>query len=511
MEDLLIKKWKACNFTDTIYWELTDGPGDTGRYGVKKCSVVNAARNPPNPDDCPPLKTLLEEEALIAARHCKALKVFRSNVVKCEDATRKWERKYILCESYYEEYEDQAEQCLKQEEWTRVRLCTSFGIEYQEKCRAYDNFRALERQIKNVTNATHLADTYSEPDRKAEWTAVAKVECMLRSYAEQPTPGFDKTSWAKCQDDGKYPHIMNYWVVIINGLMTAENFNCQEKHIKFYQKYIDRKRSSKAGEERFVSLADLYTDYDWGTNANEAFLMKLFAVEKDEEKTPFMFCNATYYGSDFTGPTGEKFKDKVVVNDNVQFKIGKCDNAYVNADNSAKFNTTKCSTTKCRDWTASVRQLECDQLQEKGAAVDIFIGSDPHGGANKRCVNAPAKKFGCARNAGHPNIRINTDFVHAPDKFNIYHANGQVCAVREDNTKNNGWGMKLKIRCYEGAIEVDSQADTRRVCVHGHWNKDLVVKCREYWQPDAHDVDGWMNTTRGAEPVGGERAAPNTY
>lgn len=142
LEKLLEIKWKACNFTDTMSWELS-----SGQYLNKTCSVKDAARNPPNADDCAPLKSLMDEEEKIAKKLCKGLKSFRKSVVACEKATRAWEKQYILCESLYESFEDQTEQCLKQEEWTRVRLCTSFGIEYQEKCKAYDDFIALKLQI----------------------------------------------------------------------------------------------------------------------------------------------------------------------------------------------------------------------------------------------------------------------------------------------------------------------------------------------------------------------------
>jgi len=85
---------------------------------------------------------------------------------------------------------------------------------------------------------------------------------------------------------------------------------------------------------------------------------------------------------------------------------------------------------------------------EENRPIDIHIGGDKHGGANKKCVKK-VPNLSCKTNAGDPKIRINTDHVNHPDTFIITVEGDNVCAKRTDNTKVNGWGMNLKIRCSE--------------------------------------------------------------
>jgi len=75
--------------------------------------------------------------------------------------------------------------------------------------------------------------------------------------------------------------------------------------------------------------------------------------------------------------------------------------------------------------------------------IELAIGSS---GSNTRCVSDPG--LVCPSDAGHPGKRLNTDFSHAPDRFDITSGSGKICARRLDT--GGGWGMNLKIGCTAG-------------------------------------------------------------
>lgn len=75
-------------------------------------------------------------------------------------------------------------------------------------------------------------------------------------------------------------------------------------------------------------------------------------------------------------------------------------------------------------------------------AKKITIG---RGNGRKKCVSY--KDMVCPRNAGDRGIRVNTDHIHAGDRFAITtdKKNKRICAYRLD--RPHGWGMNLQIMC----------------------------------------------------------------
>jgi len=78
-----------------------------------------------------------------------------------------------------------------------------------------------------------------------------------------------------------------------------------------------------------------------------------------------------------------------------------------------------------------------------GGVIEVTIGRSS---SNTRCVSDPG--LVCPSDAGHPGKRLNTDFSHASDRFDITTGSGSICARRLDT--GGGWGMNLKIGCTAG-------------------------------------------------------------
>jgi len=96
---------------------------------------------------------------------------------------------------------------------------------------------------------------------------------------------------------------------------------------------------------------------------------------------------------------------------------------------------------------AFVAQMEgaqeaISEEEEGGAAVQILIGRST---VNSRCVTVSNPALDCDIGAGHPGVRINMDYVSAPDTFHVTVEGNQVCARRTDGSA--GWGMQLEIQC----------------------------------------------------------------
>jgi len=77
-------------------------------------------------------------------------------------------------------------------------------------------------------------------------------------------------------------------------------------------------------------------------------------------------------------------------------------------------------------------------------AITVTIGGS--NGQNSKCVYFH-RKVACASDAGNKGKRVNTDYAHANDAFEITTQGAEVCARRSDST--GGWGLNLQIDCID--------------------------------------------------------------
>ena len=150
--------------------------------------------------------------------------------------------------------------------------------------------------------------------------------------------------------------------------------------------------------------------------------------------------------------------------------------------------------------TRFVQQMEGEQelvsLQEEGSgAFNVLIGNSAE---NDKCVTVTEPNLLCDISAGHPGVRINLDYVNAPDTFRIRVEGLRVCATRLDSTV--GWGMQLEIECQIPAppgvayVFVDSSTqntkcvDTESEVHCDSFSGDLGNRVNDHPAPDEFDI-----------------------